>query len=498
VFTLVRSLEGTVSGEHGDGRLRSAYVRDRYPTIHRLFLDTKRLLDPQGIFNPEIITHHDPEQMTHHLRYGAAYQGRDSLEDRQLLWPEGFGEEAEKCHGCSKCTTVTRATRMCPIYKVTRDETAAPKAKANLLRALISGALEDRSLYEKAFQQVMDQCANCGSCAYECPSHVNIPKLAMEARSRYVARFGTRFHDRLVSRVELAGRRIRKLTPLLRAMMGLPGMKSAAEHLTGVAAGRDVLGFAFRSLFERVSPVEGAGDITALYFTGCYAGYIKPEIGEAAVAVLRHMGVSVLTPPQHCCGLPAMTKGMAQEARDMILRNLEKWADLLDRADHVVVTCSSCGYALMKDWGALLGNSGTALVSEKVIHISRFIELFWDRLDLESRPARIAYHQPCHLKIQPDPDSSLRLLTRVPGMRVENLNAHCCGMIGSWGMAVENYALSSRIGSDLAEKIARSNADMAVTDCPTCRMQMEAFRGKPVRHPVEVLAERLGGQSAAG
>ena len=116
------------------------------------------------MLNPEIITHHDPEQMMKSLRFGAGYRSRD-IEKEELLWPEGFLEETEKCHGCSKCTTVTTATRMCPIYKVTRDEAASPKAKANLLRAIISGALEEKTRCEKAFQQVMDLCANCGSCA---------------------------------------------------------------------------------------------------------------------------------------------------------------------------------------------------------------------------------------------------------------------------------------------------------------------------------------------
>jgi Fe-S oxidoreductase len=110
---------------------------------------------------------------------------------------------------------------------------------------------------------------------------------------------------------------------------------------------------------------------------------------------------------------------------------------------------------------------------------------------LDSPTGRIAYHHPCHLKIQPDPDSSLRLLSNLPGLQVENLDARCCGMIGSWGMAAENYELSRQIGSDLVGKIRLSKADAAVTDCPTCRMQMEAFGGKPVMHPVEVLAGRL-------
>jgi len=130
-------------------------------------------------------------------------------------------------------------------------------------------------------------------------------------------------------------------------------------------------------------------------------------------------------------------------------------------------------------------------VAGKIIHISRFLDLHWDRLDLEARSEQIAYHHPCHLKIQPDPESSLRMLSKIPGARIDNLNAHCCGMMGSWGMAAGNYSLSRRIGEDLVEKIQTSPAKTIATDCPTCRMQMEAFGGKPVMHPVEVVAARL-------
>ncbi len=491
VYDLIEGLGGTVSGEHGDGRLRSAYVRRRYPTIHPLFLRTKQLLDPKGRFNPEIITHHDPDQMKTNLRFGAGYRSRDR-QASCLFWEEGFVDEVEKCHGCSKCTTVTTATRMCPVYKVTREEAAAPKAKANLLRALLSGKVREETLYLKSFQQVMSLCANCGSCAEECPSNVNIPKLAMEARARCVARFGASRHSRVVTRVELVGRTFRKAVPTMEKLMAVGSVGRLAQRLTGVDARRRMPAFAARPLFERIRPVEGEGDVSVLYFAGCYAGWMQPQIGEAAVRVLRAMGVSVRIPPQHCCGLPAMTKGLVADARKLVRKNLRKWGALLNAVDHIVVTCSSCGYALMKDWAALLGDD--ALVSRaagKTLHISRFIEERLDRVAFREVTERAAYHQPCHLKIQPDPGCSFRLLSGLPGLAIRDLNAHCCGMIGSWGMAAENYELSRRIGADLMGKLGAAGVDVAVTDCPTCRMQMEAFGQTPVRHPVELIAERL-------
>jgi FAD/FMN-containing dehydrogenase/Fe-S oxidoreductase len=489
-FELVHSLGGVVSGEHGDGRLRSAFIKRQYPAIYDLFLQAKRLLDPLNLLNPDIITVHDPSQMEKDLRYGAEYRSRD-LPEKQLLWPEGFPAAVERCHGCSKCTTVTTATRMCPVYKFTRDEAAAPKAKANLLRALISGRISDSDLFETAFQLVMDRCANCGSCKMECPSNVNIPKMAMEARARFVKRFGPSLHARIVTHVEEAGRLTGKFSRPLKPLMAHETARKAGALLTGVSARRPFVEFASRSLFDRVGVKEGRGNISVLYFAGCYAAYMKPQIGEALVKVLTKMGMTVYTPPQHCCGLPAMSKGMMADAQKSVQKNFEKWASLIGRVSHIVVTCSSCGYALMKDWGDLLDDRYVKAVSEKLIHVSSIIDRYRDRLDFLPRHETVSYHQPCHLKIQPDPESSIRLLSRIPGLTIENLNGHCCGMIGSWGLSAENYDLSVKIGSSMLEKLNSSSAAMGITDCPTCRMQMEQFSPKPIRHPVEVLARSL-------
>jgi FAD/FMN-containing dehydrogenase/Fe-S oxidoreductase len=487
-FELVHSLGGVVSGEHGDGRLRSAFIKRQYPAIYDLFLQVKRLLDPGNLLNPDIITVHDPFQMEKDLRYGTSYRSGD-LSPKHLRWPEGFVNEAERCHGCSKCTTVTTATRMCPVYKFTRDEAAAPKAKANLLRALMSGALSNQTLFETAFQLVMDRCANCGACHMECPSNVNIPKLAMEARAQYVKCFGPSAHARIVSHVEQAGRFAGNFSRTLQPVMAGETARKAGALLTGISPRRPFIEFSSRSLFDRIGIREGGGDIPVLYFAGCYAAYIKPKIGEALVKVLTRMGMSVYTPPQHCCGLPAMSKGMMGDARKRVRKNLDKWARLIGRVSHIVVTCSSCGYALMKDWADLIDAPYVRAMSEKVIHVSRLIDSYRDRLDILPRPETICYHQPCHLKIQPDPDSSLRLLSRIPGLTVENLNSHCCGMIGSWGLSADNFDLSMKIGAPLIDKLNASNAAMGITDCPTCRMQMAQFSRKPIWHPVEFLAE---------
>ena len=491
VFELVHCLGGAVSGEHGDGRSRSAYVKKQYPDIYGLFLETKRLLDEKNIFNPEIITTHDEHLVEKHLRFGDGYGVKD-LKDEALNWPEGFCREIEKCHGCSKCTTITTATRMCPIYKFTRDEAAAPKAKANILRGLISGLIEDRALYEKTFQDVIEQCVNCGSCFAECPSNVNIPKMALEARAQYIRRFGPSLQNRLVVNAELAARVTRKFSAAIKTLMDLKPVKKLGQHVTGISAQRDFPAFESRSLFERLDPEEGRGEPRVLYFAGCYASYLKPRIGQSAVAVLKSMGMTVVTPPQHCCGLPMLSKGMAAEATAKVRQNLQKWQDLVETVDHIVVTCSSCGFALKEEWQSILDNEITARVKSKIIHISTLLNNHFDRLKFGTCDLNLAYHAPCHLKIQKDPNSSIQLLSRIKGVAVQDLKSHCCGMAGSWGLTADHYDLSKKIGADMISRLNGSAASVGVTDCPTCRMQMEQFSHKEIKHPVEIVYDCLG------
>jgi FAD/FMN-containing dehydrogenase/Fe-S oxidoreductase len=490
VFDLVHSLGGAVSGEHGDGRLRSAYIRRQYPKIFPLFLEIKHLLDPENRLNPDIITSDNPDQLAQDLRYGPVYHAED-LPKKHLLWSEGFVGEIEKCHGCSKCTTVTAATRMCPVYKITRDESATPRAKANILRMLISGAIDGSRLYHEAFQEVISQCISCGSCFHECPSGVNIPKMALEARAAAISRFGPSFHEMLVVSTERAGKAAGKIAGLLTPFLDMPAVKTLGEKITGIASHRSLPPFAKRSLFKRGTLISGCGSPRILYFAGCYAAYLRPSIGQAAISVLSSMGVTVLTPKQHCCGLPMLAKGMVRQARESIDANLLSWGRLIESVDYLAVSCSSCGLALMQEWRYLEDSVFVQRVREKLIHISRLINHYSDRLQTEPSRMRLFYHAPCHLKAQPEPDSSIQLLSGLNGAVIEHPATPCCGMAGAWGLSADHFDLSLAIGSDMLKQLNASRADAGVTDCPTCAMQMSQFSVKPIRHPVEIIARHL-------
>ena len=489
VFELVRFLGGTISGEHGDGRIRSSYIKKQYPKTYDLFCQTKNLLDESNILNPEIKTIYNPDQVKEFLRYGVDYKSFEK-KDKNLIWHNDFLFEIEKCHGCSKCTTVTETTRMCPIYKFTRDEAAAPKAKANVLRALISGVIEDKSIYEASFQNIMNKCVTCGSCLVECPSNVNIPKLAMEAKSQYIKRYGSPLEYKIVTNGENLARMGRKILPPINFMMKSKILRKINETITGISAEREFPAISFRSLKEMISKKEAAvGGIKVLYFAGCYYSYFEPEVSLQAIKVLEKLGMTVLIPDQHCCGIPMLSKGMVKEARKKVKKNIKAWGALLNEIDYIVVTCSSCGLALKKEWGYILQDEIIEKISSKTIHISSLINNHIDKLSFKESNMHLAYHMPCHLKIQNDAECSVEMLSKVDSINVEHMNSHCCGLVGSWGISSKNYDLSVKIGSDMAAKLNTSGATIGVTDCPSCRMQMKHLSNKEIRHPVEIIAK---------
>lgn len=487
IFELVRSLNGTISGEHGDGRLRSCYIRNQYgDNLYALFLQIKSVLDGNNILNPEIKTVDDNSQMTKYLRYGADYEASDKS-FKQLVWDEDFITEAEKCHGCSKCTTVTSATRMCPVYKALRDEAAAPKAKANLLRGLLSGVISSEAMYKKAFQFVMEYCINCGSCSKECPSKVNIPKLALEAKSRYAEKFGTPLDAKIFTNFELAGRSVGKAAPVLSAMMKPKFMRKFMQLATGISGEREFVKFASEPLYKRIGKKEGTGDKKVLYFAGCYASYIRPEIGESVINVLKALGFQIIIPEQHCCGIPHLSKGMAKEARSQIKKNLKEWGALIDEVDYITASCSSCTLSLTKEWLYYQNDEIIQKISDKTVFVMDLIEPYLKSADLSENNINLAYHVPCHMKLLRKPDISKKVMKLMPKVSVEELNSSCCGMAGSWGMSAKNYDLSVRIGSPMVERLSESSAQTGVTECPTCAMQMEHLGNKPILHPIEVV-----------
>jgi glycerol-3-phosphate dehydrogenase subunit C len=235
------------------------------------------------------------------------------------------------------------------------------------------------------------------------------------------------------------------------------------------------------------------GNKKVAYYSGCFANYYYPEVGEAMVKVLRKNGIEVMVPDQVCCGLPMMAKGNTEGA----YKNLEHNARILGQAvsdgHALITTCSSCSLFIKRDYPLWMRGSEMAKqVSQNLYHFSEYLLLLHDRAELADFrpiPQTVFYHTPCHLRAQEKGDATIKLLQLIPGITIKHISTECCGMGGAYGYEKVNYELSKEIASKLYSEIKENPTDRIVTDCGGCKLQIEAGTGLKVDHPIILVKE---------
>lgn len=493
VYELVDELNGTISGEHGDGLLRTDFIPEIYGPMYDLFQKTKEIFDPEYILNPGKIVTDTTDLLTKNLRYGADY--RTIGVESDLEFATEYQKEVEKCHGCSKCRSVV-GTDMCPVFKALGEEKAAPRAKANILRGLISGRLDyNEYLKSQAFQEVFDLCLNCKNCYLECSSEVNIPKLIMEARIQHYRQTGQPLVNRVLGASEVLGK-LGSITPkLTNAFLGTTPLRGLLEKTAGIAKERSLPEFAAETFQEWFTGRENKADKKVAYFVGCSTDYYHPEVGKGLVQLLEAAGYQVIIPDQKCCSVASLNYGNLEDARKNINYNLESLAEVVDEGYDIVADCPSCSLMLKEEQLDVVDTKEARLVADNTYHITEYLLNLKaeNELELDFKPNEIEflYHTPCHLKAQGLTGSTERLLDLIPELEITELDAGCCGIAGTFGLKEDKYSLSMKIGKNLFNKVESSTLEKVLTDCDACRMQLEEGTGKAVRHPVEILAENL-------
>jgi FAD/FMN-containing dehydrogenase/Fe-S oxidoreductase len=487
---LVMGFGGSLSGEHGDGRLRTPFLRRAYGPLVDVFAEIKGLFDPDGILNPGIIVHDGASRLTDHLRYGEGYR---RVATATAIDDEAWRHEIEKCHGCGACRNY------CPVAAETHDEAATARAKANLLRAVISGRLEPDVMATDGFKEVMDLCVNCRLCHSECPTAIDIPGMAIMAKEVYVRSRGKRLTDRVLTSSGPLLRFGTAAAPLANAALRSRFVRRALAAFTGVAAERRMAPFDPAPLQTRLPSVEPEGRKVA-YFHGCFGGYqdVANE-GRAAVELLEALGCAVAVPPQECCGIAAITYGHLDDVRAQAQRNVATFLGLVRRGYTAVYSAPSCGLALVEDYPRLLGTPQAEVLARHVRDLCEYVLAILEqdaglRARLRPVPLRVTYHNPCHLQARGMGGEVVRLLGLVPGVEVVPIGEdHCCGIAGTFGMKEKNFDLSLRMGRPLFESIERAGAGVVATGCGTCKIQIEQGSGRPVVHPVRILRDSLLG-----
>jgi FAD/FMN-containing dehydrogenase/Fe-S oxidoreductase len=520
VATLAVEYGGSVSGEHGDGRARTAFNRRLYgQRVWELFREVKTAFDPDWLLNPGQVCGYAPDetfpdgtperaravQLTDDLRFSPAYEADLGFEP-QLEWRNDNGMQGmvELCHGCGGCRGPQETTGgvMCPTYRASEEEITSTRGRANALRQAISGDLPADPAGEEFTTEVMDLCLGCKGCARDCPSEVDMAKLKAELQYQRHQRERPGLRDRLFAHVDRVSAVGSALAPLGRVAQRLPGSGLLAEKLLGIARERDLPTFRRETLADwlgerdpRVSRAEA--DRTALLFPDTYTNYSTPEVGRAAVRVLEAAGVHVrLAPGVTASGRAAFSKGFLDVARERAQTNVDALAPAAARGWDVVVIEPSDAVMLQSDYRDLLTGEAVERVAAHTYGVCEYIDRH--RLDSDvtfEGDAHLTYHGHCHQTATKRDHHAVGVLRRA-GYGVDALDSGCCGMAGSFGYEAEHYSMSRAIAEILTAQISESSGATVVAPGASCRTQIADFYGgtdgRPP-HPVELLADALVG-----
>lgn len=520
LYEQVWAVGGTISGEHGGGLSRRPFLRCQYGQLAEAFRQVKQLFDPQGVLNPGLKTPIDSEGPNLHLRrltyplldqaspLDAANLGHDAADGRpggmHFQWsPEEMAHTARMCNGCATCRTQSADTRMCPIFRFSPREEASPRAKANLVRGILSGSIPGQSAWNDACKEVADLCVHCHMCRLECPANVDVPKLMAEAKAQHIAANGQGMQDWLLARIDSLSAVAARFPRLVNALFRNRVARWAMERTLGVAQGRKLPTFNKRPFLSsssqrRHNKLRREAGEKVLLFVDTYANYYDAQLVEAAIAVLEHNGASVYIPDgQRDSGMPLISQGLLGLARRTAELNVQLLAEAVRQGYTVVALEPSAALAISREYRHLLGEDSDAqIVADGVKEICHYL---WRRhqqgllqLDFKPLPMKFGYHAPCHVKALEVGTPSVNLLDLVPGLQIKQIEKGCSGIAGLYGFKRQNYRSSLRAGLPLLTEMRTGRFQVGVTECSTCRIQMEQGSAKPTIHPIKLLALSYG------
>ena len=512
LFDNVIRLGGSISGAHGDGLSRTWALRRQFGPVYDVFKEIKHVFDPQNILNPGKIIDDGGAGLTDNLRKVAVAREVDAAGETSsalpvlqplLKWNDSeIAMAARNCNGCGRCRTGYREERMCPIFRLAPREEASPRAKANLMRAVMTGELPPESLTQEHVKSIADLCVNCHQCRLECPAGVDIPKLMVEAKAQYFATNGLKLSDWMLTRLdwlyEIAGRMPRLVNLFIRNTF----FRAALDRFFGIASTRKLPSFAHRNFVRwaarnNLTRPSRQQERKVVYFVDAYVNWNDTELGRAFVNVLKHNGIEVLVPPkQQISGMSLISDGAISRAKKLAARNVELLAEWVRLGYQVVVTEPSAALAISHEYLSFVDDEDAQLVAANTVDACTYLWQLHKNgdLELDFKPinASIGYHLPCHQKALGPDVPAVRLLRLVPGLQVEMMEKGCSGMAGTWGLKRKNYLRSLKMGLSLINAIRSPTIQAGATECSTCKMQMEQGTTKPTIHPIKILAMAYG------
>jgi FAD/FMN-containing dehydrogenase/Fe-S oxidoreductase len=505
---LVRKYRGSISGEHGDGRARSEFI----PVVignhnYSLLKSIKSTWDPEGIFNPGKIV--NPVPMDISLRYSTGQLTRELHTIFSFDESGGILRMAEKCNGSGDCRkSALMGGTMCPSFMASRDEKTTTRARANMLRELLTRSDKPNPFNQKELYNILDLCLSCKGCKSECPSNVDMAKMKAEFLQHYYDSNGIPLRTRAIAYISS----IQKMGSVLPALYNFIISNKYSSSVL-----KKILGFASNRSIPRLFPVTFKGWCKrnlknlnknllipngSLYlFIDEFTDYNDTATGVTAVRLLNSLGYKIFTSHHQISGRTFLSKGLLRSARKIAIQNIIAFKDIVNENIPLVGIEPSAILSFRDEYPDLAGKSlreEAETLGKNCLMLDEFLMREMKagvikKIRFTSKIQKILLHGHCQQKSITGTEATRYVLSFPENYTVEEIPSGCCGMAGSFGYEKEHYDLSQKVGELILFPVVRKASEDTIISAPgtSCRHHILDGTGKKAWHPAEILYNAL-------
>lgn len=504
---LIKKYKGSLSGEHGDGRLRGEFIPSVVgKEVYELFKEVKTIFDPKGIFNAEKIV--NTPAMDTFLRVKVGKKSNDHKTYFDFSADNGIEALAEKCSGSGDCRrSEISGGLMCPSYMATRREKDTTRARANLLRQFLNNSVDINPFDHEEIKEVMDLCLSCKGCKVECPSGVDITKMKAEFLQQYYDANGAPFRAKVIANFSKQ-MKLASIAPFMfNLVFGTPFLRRLANRAVGFHPDRSMPLLAKTTLRKWQGKRKQVKTSEKVVYLFCdeFTNYLDVEIGKKSVLLLESLGYQVNFINHIESGRSFLSKGFVKKAAEIANKNISILADYIT-ADTPLIGIEPSAILTIRDEYIDLAESKNKVKAKEIAKFTFTIEEFlfnqnqleaftWDAFTLE--PRKVVVHGHCYQKTLSSQTYLKDVLSIPKNYEVEIIPSGCCGMAGSFGYEKEHYEVSQQVGNLILYPHLKKAATttMIAASGTSCRHQIKDGLDKHALHPVEILYDALVNRS---
>ena len=504
--TLVKKFNGSYSGEHGDGIVRSEFNEVMFgKNMNNLFGTIKKSFDPENIFNPGKIVDAPKMDSRDLFRYAPSYNAENI---KTLLdWSSwtgkagGFQGAIEMCNNNGSCRKLDGGV-MCPSFRVTKDEKDSTRGRANSLRLALSGQLGKDALISEEMTDTMKLCVSCKACKRECPTGVDMSKMKIELSYLKVKKYGLDINSKLVAYLPKYAPFASKMSNLMNLRDKVPGLAKISELLFGFTAKRPLP--KWRNDYFKDSELPNTIDKTqnktpVILFVDTFNRYHEPENVRSAIKVLNAAGFIPFIPKSKnikkvmCCGRTYLSNGLINNAKIEANNVIDTLLPYLSQGINVVGLEPSCILSFRDELPALLENKNTELLKNNSFTFEELLATQHKNITFKKLNEKVLLHGHCHQKAFDAVKPIQKVLNYIEGLEVETIETSCCGMAGAFGYGQDTYDISMKMAEErLFPAIKKNPKDIKIiADGTSCRCQIKDGMNRQAIHVARFLDENI-------